>query len=145
MMTIRRMQMEDIPAVLKIQDKLQFQEWNQRQYQQELKASYTYATVYERDDVLLGYAVFHLLGEDSELLSIAVSPDVQGKGIGNSLLQDGFSQLDFKKGDRLFLEVKENNGKARHFYESHGFTLFGIRKKYYADGKNAALYRIEGK
>ena len=143
-MSIRKMNSADIPDVLRIQGELAFQDWNERQYEQEIKAPYTYAIVYEGDNGIEGYAVFHLLGADSELLSIAVSNSAQRKGIGTQLLHAGLSQLDLDKSDCCFLEVRENNIKARNFYEKHGFNLFGIRKKYYADGENAALYRTEG-
>lgn len=143
-MSIRKMNSADIPAVLRIQGELAFQDWNKRQYEQEIKAPYTYAVVYENEGAIEGYAVFHLLGADSELLSIAVSETAQRKGIGTQLLHAGLSQLDLDKSDCCFLEVRENNIKARNFYEKHGFNLFGIRKKYYADGENAALYRTEG-
>ncbi|SMP51759.1 ribosomal protein S18-alanine N-acetyltransferase [Fibrobacter sp. UWB10] len=143
-MSIRKMNSADIPAVLRIQGELAFQDWNERQYEQEIKAPYTYAVVYENEGAIEGYAVFHLLGADSELLSIAVSETAQRKGIGTQLLHAGLSQLDLDKSDCCFLEVRENNIKARNFYEKHGFNLFGIRKKYYADGENAALYRTEG-
>lgn len=143
-MSIRKMNSADIPAVLRIQGELAFQDWNERQYEQEIKAPYTYAVVYENEGAIDGYAVFHLLGADSELLSIAVSETAQRKGIGTQLLHAGLSQLDLDKSDCCFLEVRENNIKARNFYEKHGFNLFGIRKKYYADGENAALYRTEG-
>ena len=144
-MSIRKMNSADIPAVLRIQGELAFQDWNERQYEQEIKAPYTYAVVYESEGAIEGYAVFHLLGADSELLSIAVSNSAQRKGIGTQLLHAGLSQLDLDKSDCCFLEVRENNLKARRFYENHGFTLFGIRKKYYADGENAALYRTENR
>ena len=143
-MSIRKMNSADIPAVLRIQGELAFQDWNEWQYEQEIKAPYTYAVVYENEGAIEGYAVFHLLGADSELLSIAVSETAQRKGIGTQLLHAGLSQLDLDKSDCCFLEVRENNIKARNFYEKHGFNLFGIRKKYYADGENAALYRTEG-
>ena len=143
-MSIRKMNSADIPAVLRIQGELAFQDWNERQYEQEIKAPYTYAVVYENEGAIEGYAIFHLLGADSELLSIAVSESAQRKGIGTQLLHAGLSQLDLDKSDCCFLEVRENNIKARNFYEKHGFNLFGIRKKYYADGENAALYRTEG-
>ena len=143
-MPIRKMNSADIPAVLRIQGELAFQDWNERQYEQEIKAPYTYAVVYENESGILGYAVFHLLGADSELLSIAVSESAQRSGIGYQLLQAGLVQLSLDKEDCCFLEVRENNIKARRFYENHGFNLFGIRKKYYADGENAALYRTQG-
>ena len=48
-MPIRPMNFADIPAVLQIQAELSFQDWNERQYEQEIKAPYTYAVVYEKD------------------------------------------------------------------------------------------------
>ncbi|MCQ2091566.1 MAG: ribosomal protein S18-alanine N-acetyltransferase [Fibrobacter sp.] len=143
-MPIRKMELKDIPAVLDIQNALAFQDWNVRQMEQEISANYTYAVVYESGSAeILGYAIFHLLGPDTELLSIAVSDKVQRSGIGGELLLSGFSQLNFENGDCCFLEVRENNQKARRFYEKFGFQLFGIRKKYYSDGENAALYKAE--
>ncbi len=143
-MPIRKMEIRDIPHVLEIQDALAFQDWNERQMTQEISASYTYATVFENEQAeIQGYAIFHMLGPDSELLSIAVSEGTQRSGVGTQLLLNGFEQLDFEAGDCCFLEVRENNVKARGFYEKHGFNLFGIRKKYYSDGENAALYKAE--
>lgn len=149
-MPIRKMEISDIPAVLSLQGELQFQDWNERQFMSEIKASYAYCIVYESEDSLeassplLGYAVFHLLGPDSELLSIAVSPHRQHAGIGTKLIQTGLSLLDFSSGDCCFLEVREGNEKARHFYEKHHFKFFGSRKNYYSDGEDAALYKITG-
>lgn len=90
---------------------------------------------------ILGYAVFHLMGPDSELLSIAANAPHQRAGIGTALLNAGLAHLDFEKGDKMFLEVREGNTKARRFYEKHGFEPYAERKKYYADGENAILYQ----
>ena len=62
-------------------------------------------------------------------------------GTGTELLKAGLSRLDFGNGDRMFLEVREGNEKARRFYEHHGFEAFGKRNNYYADGETAILYR----
>ncbi|MBR2059588.1 MAG: GNAT family N-acetyltransferase, partial [Fibrobacter sp.] len=94
-----------------------------------------------RGDDILGYAVFHLMGPDSELLSIAANALHQRAGIGTALLNAGLAHLDFAKGDKMFLEVREGNTKARRFYEKHGFEPYAERKKYYADGENAILYQ----
>lgn len=142
----------DIPQVLAIQDKLSFQDWNEKQFLSEIKASYALCVVYcdgqesdasiEETNKISGYAIFHLMAEDSELLSIAVCDSCQQKGIGTMLLDAGLSRLDFEKGDKCFLEVREGNTKARKFYEKKGFSHFGTRKKYYSDGENACLYSI---
>lgn len=140
-MSIREMKDSDLPQVLAIQSALAFQEWNERQFLAEIHASYALCVVYEQANSIAGYAIFHLMGPDSELLSIATSPEQQRSGIGSALLNEGLSKLDFASGDRMFLEVREGNEKARRFYEKHGFEAYAKRDKYYSDGENAVLYR----
>lgn len=159
-MPVREMKIDDLPQVLQIQKALAFQDWNERQFIAEITADYALCVVYEnaqfnedpRDSIgasplqndskdILGYAVFHLMGPDSELLSIAANAPHQRAGIGTALLDAGLAHLDFAKGDKMFLEVREGNTKARRFYEKHGFEPYAERKKYYADGENAILYQ----
>lgn len=153
-MPVREMKIDDLPQVLQIQKALAFQDWNERQFIAEITANYALCVVYEdaaqfntnedprlRGDDILGYAVFHLMGPDSELLSIAANASHQRAGIGTALLNAGLAHLDFAKGDKMFLEVREGNTKARRFYEKHGFEPYAERKKYYADGENAILYQ----
>lgn len=140
-MPIREMKESDLPQVLEIQKALAFQEWNEREFLAEIHASYALCVVFEQSNSIDGYAIFHLMGPDSELLSIATSPAEQRKGIGSALLDSGLSRLDFAGGDRMFLEVREGNAKARRFYERHGFESYARREKYYSDGETAVLYR----
>ena len=138
-MLLRQMTESDLPQVLELQRELAFQDWNEKQFLSEIKASYAYCVICENEGKLLGYAIFHLLGPDSELLSIATRETEQRKGIGSRLLHAGLDQLTDE--DQCFLEVRNGNAKARSFYEKHGFKLYSVRKKYYADGEDAALYK----
>jgi ribosomal-protein-alanine N-acetyltransferase len=140
-MKLREMTENDLPQVLELQRELSFQDWNEKQFLSEIRASYAYCVVCEDDGKLLGYAIFHLLGPDSELLSIATRTSEQRKGIGSQLLKAGLDKLT-ESGDQCFLEVRNGNAKARAFYEKHGFKLYSVRKKYYSDGEDAALYKF---
>lgn len=140
-MQLRQMTENDLPQVLELQRELAFQDWNEKQFASEIRASYAYCVVCEDDGKLLGYAIFHLLGPDSELLSIATRASEQRKGIGSQLLKAGLDKLT-ESGDQCFLEVRDGNAKARAFYEKHGFKLYSVRKKYYSDGEDAALYKF---
>lgn len=150
-MPIREMKESDLPQVLAIQRDLSFQDWNEKQFTAEIRASYALCIVYETDKSgdaavnnaagsIEGYAIFHLMGPDSELLSIATKSSAQRKGIGTELLQAGLARLDFTASDKMFLEVREGNTKARKFYEKHGFIEYSNRARYYSDGENAILY-----
>ncbi|WP_275288305.1 GNAT family N-acetyltransferase [Halomonas elongata] len=72
--------------------------------------------VYERNDRVVG---FYSLFEDT-LAAIFVDPDLQGQGIGTTLLDDA-------KGRRegLRLTVYRDNAPSVRFYENHGFVSFG--------------------
>ena len=140
-MKLREMTENDLSQVLELQRELAFQDWNEKQFLSEIRASYAYCVVCEDDGKLLGYAIFHLLGPDSELLSIATRTSEQRKGIGSQLLKAGLDKLT-ESGDQCFLEVRDGNAKARAFYEKHGFKLYSVRKKYYSDGEDAALYKF---
>ena len=140
-MKLREMTENDLPQVLELQRELAFQDWNEKQFLSEIRASYAYCVICEDDGKLLGYAIFHLLGPDSELLSIATRTSEQRKGIGSQLLKAGLDKLT-ESGDQCFLEVRDGNAKARAFYEKHGFKLYSVRKKYYSDGEDAALYKF---
>lgn len=135
----------DLPQVLALQRELDFQDWNEKQFLSEIKASYALCIVAQSTDgdnsKIIGYAIFHLMGPDSELLSIATGTAAQRQGIGTELLNAGIGKLDFSAGDQVFLEVREGNVKARRFYEKHGFEMYHQRKNYYADGENAILYK----
>lgn len=152
-MQLRLMTEKDLPQVLELQRELAFQDWNEKQFLSEIRANYAYCVVCESSEAtdgnnlgqipngtLLGYAIFHLLGPDSELLSIATRSTEQRKGIGSQLLKAGLDKLT-NDDDQCFLEVRDGNTKARNFYEKYGFKLYNIRKKYYSDGEDAALYK----
>ena len=140
-MQIREMTENDLPQVLELQRELAFQDWNEKQFLSEIRASYAYCVICENEGKLLGYAIFHLLGPDSELLSIATRESEQRKGIGSQLLHAGLDKLTESE-DQCFLEVRNGNVKARAFYEKYGFKLYNVRKNYYADGEDAALYKF---
>lgn len=140
-MPIRPMNEADLPNVLALQNTLGFQKWNEKQFRSELRASYALCLVYEDAETFAGYAIFHLMGSDSELLTIAVDPKFQRKGIASSLLHEGLDKLNRENGDHCFLEVRQGNFGARSLYEKHGFQAYGQRERYYDDGETAILYR----
>lgn len=78
-----------------------------------------------------GYINFKVVGDETEILRLAIAPDLQRKGLGEKL-------LDCLTG-KLFLEVSSHNFKAIAFYRKKGFTQTGLRKNYYGAGDDAIL------
>jgi ribosomal-protein-alanine N-acetyltransferase len=78
-----------------------------------------------------GFALVQIIPPEAELLTIAVSPDAQGKGHGRALLASVMAQARIAGATRLFLEVAADNHAALALYRSTQFIQTGQRRGYY--------------
>lgn len=140
---LRKMELSDIGDVLKLQANLAFLDWSLEQYKKELQADSTISFIIQKKGSIIGFALFHLLADESELLAIAVAEEFQQTGLGKILFNAGKNELQNRDAGKLFLEVRESNEKAKKFYQNLGAVFIGTRKKYYKDGESAILYRID--
>ena len=81
-----------------------------------------------------GFAMTCTVAGESELLTLAVNPAHQRKGIGRALVTQWLSASAARE---AFLEVAADNTAACALYISMGFAEAGRRPSYYAR-KNAA-------
>ncbi len=81
--------------------------------------------------------------QEAELLRIAVDPARRRAGEGRALLRHCQARLAAMGIATLHLEVRVSNAPARALYEKEGWVARGIRKAYYRDGEDAALYVLE--
>jgi len=77
---------------------------------------------------------------EAELLRIAVHPEARGRSLGRRLLRATTEAMAGFGITELHLEVRVSNVAARHLYETEGWLAAGLRKGYYRDGEDAALY-----
>ncbi|MHA6266923.1 GNAT family N-acetyltransferase [Aliiroseovarius sp. CAU 1755] len=79
-----------------------------------------------------GFVMGRVVADEAELLTIAVLPATRGTGMGARLLR-GFEANATERGaKRAFLEVAQDNTKARALYSGAGWHESGRRKGYYA-------------
>jgi ribosomal-protein-alanine N-acetyltransferase len=69
--------------------------------------------------------------DEAELLTVAVHPAEQGRGLGGALLARFLEQAAARGARRAFLEVAEDNAAARALYGRAGFTPVGRRRSYF--------------
>jgi len=74
------------------------------------------------------------------ILSIAVLPEFQGRGIGSALLVEGMKRMrENHRVDSVYLEVRVSNIRAINFYRKFGFEIRNVIPAYYRDGEDAYL------
>ena len=81
-----------------------------------------------------GYLLATIIEDEAEILSIAVAPDLQGRGMGGALLQSLLDHGAVANVSQVTLEVAADNLPALGLYRNHGFAEFGRRKGYYKRG-----------
>lgn len=86
---------------------------------------------YPPDFEVAGYVIAFAIGDDAELLNIAVAPGHRGKGLAAQMLDAVLIELGGRAVKNAFLEVRESNVAARALYGSRGFTEIGRRRNYY--------------
>jgi [ribosomal protein S18]-alanine N-acetyltransferase len=82
---------------------------------------------------LAGYAglMFVPDGVSADVLTIAVSRDSWGRGIGSALLGALIDGAQRHGCEQVFLEVRKDNPRARGLYLRRGFEEIGVRRGYY--------------
>lgn len=88
---------------------------------------------------LAGYMLLQTVGEEMELHTFAVRPDLRRRQIGRRLLDFMIEEAQKAGVKRIFLQVRPTNSPARALYEKMGFTTVGIRRRYYRDNDEDAF------
>ncbi len=86
---------------------------------------------------LVGYMLIQRIGDEMELHTFAVAPEMRRRSIGRKLLHhlcELAREHDVKK---VFLQVRPSNEPARAIYSEFGFEPLGVRHGYYTDGEDA--------
>lgn len=83
------------------------------------------------DAACRGFVLIRAVADEGEVISVAVSPEHQGQGLGRQLLGHAITDLVPAGVTTLFLDVAVDNPSALALYRHLGFTEVGRRKGYY--------------
>ena len=89
-----------------------------------------------------GFVLVRDVAGEAEVLTIAVHPAWQGRGVGRLLMDAALRELYARRATALFLEVDEGNDPALALYRRLGFTEVGRREGYYG-GAAALTMRLD--
>lgn len=139
---IRKAEKSDINDILLI-EALCFEtdKFNKRQFMYLLSKSIFF--VAKIKDKTVGYIILleTKRSKNLRLYSIAVHPEAQGKQIGQHLIDYAIQLAKSMNKQGINLEVRETNQTAIKLYKRNGFSFFGIKPAYYADGAHASLMK----
>lgn len=90
-----------------------------------------------------GFLMWRRVGDEAEVLTLAVSPDQQRRGCARALLDAALEALRGGGVRALFLEVDAGNRAAISLYENCGFARIARRRRYYRSGADALVMRAD--
>lgn len=88
------------------------------------------------------FALFQVIGDEAELLTIATHPNFQRQGLARACMQEWHSKAKFLGATRAFLDVAADNLPAITLYENSGYRACGLRKAYYLRENNQKIDAI---
>jgi ribosomal-protein-alanine N-acetyltransferase len=138
---LREMTWRDIPALAAIEPHLFADDaWSGQTWWAELagrpRRSYVIGT---QGDGVVAYAGLDCGGEVADVMTIAVTPAAQGRGLGTVLMRWLTAEAKRAGAEYLMLEVRADNIAAQKLYCATGFAMLSVRRRYYQPGDVDAL------
>ena len=126
---IRRLEPDDLPAVLHLEILCFSDPWSRDGLRAALAEEYGRWYGAFSENKLVGMLGTQVLEPEAEILSVAAHPNHRRKGIAKALLARFFEENPGLSS--VFLEVRRSNLPAQALYASFGFAVYGERKNYY--------------
>lgn len=120
--------------------------WTEQAFRDELAVGHPYFAA-RAGETLVGYAGIAFVAgpprAEAEIHTIGVDPAFRRRGIGATLLRALLAVADTDRAT-VFLEVRTDNEAAKALYAAHGFSVVGLRRRYYRpSGADAHTMRRE--
>jgi ribosomal-protein-alanine N-acetyltransferase len=136
---IRKVRKNDVDRIVDIERSWQhLSHWSIDSYYRLLNDdSFTSSFVAEVEDEnglnIVGFVIFHIAADVSEIYNIAVESGHARSGIGKQLMSAAIEESGRRKALKVILEVRKSNNPAINFYLGFDFRIAGERKNYYSN------------
>ncbi|MBO6061428.1 MAG: ribosomal protein S18-alanine N-acetyltransferase [Clostridia bacterium] len=138
--TYRPMCEKDIERVAELEKICFSSPWSYKALFGELSNAVAYYIVALDGETVVGYAGEWIMFDEAHMTNIAVDPEYRMHGIARTMIIHLMREALRRGGERMTLEVRENNHRAQRLYASLDFAYAGMRKRYYTDtGENAFI------
>ncbi len=136
---LRRMRPDDLPWVMRIENRAFRVPWTERTFRSLLRQPNASLLVAELGDRLAGYAALWFVADEAELGDLAVHPDFRRVGVGAALVGRVLEEARARSVRAIYLEVRTSNRAARRLYERTGFEVISVRPRYYTQPVEDAI------
>jgi ribosomal-protein-alanine N-acetyltransferase len=145
---VRRLTYADLPQVVAIERRAFPAPWSLAMFVLELSKPSGICLVAERPapdasvgrarDEVVGYLICSRYDTVWHVMNVSTHPERRRLGIASTLLERLLERIDDPHA-QLTLEVRRSNAGALALYESFGFRVAGIRRRYYQDNGEDAF------
>ena len=144
MIKVEKSSLDDLHEIYKIEKSVFKNYWSELSLKKELEnKNFNLNLVCRLNNKIIGYFFSKNVKNEYHILNFALKKKYQHRGYGkfffniiiNEYILDG----------SVFLEVKRSNLTAIHFYKKFNFKEIGFKKKYYSDGEDAIIMRLNNK
>ena len=141
---LRKVSAEFIPQIVSIDQESAMSPWTRRQFESELKNSFSTFYVVLSNNLVKGFVVVWQAADEIQIANIAVAKESQRKGLAAWMLNTVFERAKANGITSAHLEVRQSNEKAMRFYKKFDFKTTGMRKNYYqAPQEDACLMSVQ--
>jgi ribosomal-protein-alanine N-acetyltransferase len=139
------MEESDLSDVLVIEKESFSTPWSAESFLSEIygECSACYVAV-TSDQVVAGYTCTAWVPDEGYIYRLAVRTEWRRRGVGRTLTDHILKEMELLSCRNIYLEVRRSNYKAIRLYESFGFRVCSIRKRYYRfPDEDAVLMLLE--
>ena len=91
------------------------------------------------DDDLIGYIIFHISEDFTDIYKIFIRDNDKNKGYGTMLINKVVEMSNRYHSKKIMIEVRSKNQIAINFYNKNNFNQISIRNNYYSNPIDDAL------
>lgn len=133
-MAISPLTLDDVDALHHLHARSFFENWDENTFHNFLQDSTIFglmARPIKEPHNMVAFVLARLVGDEGEVLSIAVDKDYRGEGVGKKIMDALLRHFYHHRVKSVFLEVDENNQPAIMLYRQFAFEEVGRRPSYY--------------
>lgn len=139
---IREMVGADLSQVMDMERDIFPDPWPTSAFEEQFSSDEWTSIVAIKDNIVIGYACYLVVGDEAHLTNIAVAKTYRRKSVAKRLLEPILEVVKEKGCEFILLEVRPSNEAAIAFYESFDFRELYKRQRYYKSPIEDALVMV---